>query len=363
MSTPLAELKVCFLAGTLGCGGAERQLYYILRALKEAGAAVRLLTLTRDEFWEQPIRDLGVPITWVGKAKSRLARLATIVGALRSDRPQIIQSQHFYTNLYAAGAARALGIRELGALRNDGRSEVLANGALLGRMSLRIPRSLAANSKSAINWAVSAGRPTQRLEFLPNVVDPPKHSDFERLPETTFRLLCVGRLHRQKRIDIFLKAVARIRASNHRVQAVVAGEGPERESLDRLRHELGLPPNTIEFIGHAPDPAVLYQKADALVLTSDWEGTPNVVLEAMANGLPVIATHVGGLPEIVQEGTTGFLIPPGDVNMLVRRALQLLDDPAIRVRQGRCAREYVLRHHSPCVLPVRLQEIYDAVLA
>ena len=129
----LAELNLCFIAGTLGQGGAERQLFYLLKALRGAGASPSLLTLTQGEFWESRIRELGVPVIWVGQADSRLSRLKRIIRELRqiaaqSKTPMILQSQHFYTNIYAAAAARTLGLREIGAMRCDGFSEVQAHG-------------------------------------------------------------------------------------------------------------------------------------------------------------------------------------------------------------------------------------------
>src|SRR5215510_2403397 len=104
----LPKLNICFVAGTLGQGGAERQLYYMLRELRENGATPRLLSLTRGEFWESRISELGVPITWIGESPSRLKRLSKIIATLRAEPPDVLQSQHFYTNLYVAGAARAL---------------------------------------------------------------------------------------------------------------------------------------------------------------------------------------------------------------------------------------------------------------
>src|SRR5262249_2475156 len=142
-----SQLRVCFLAGTLGQGGAEQQLFYLLKTLRGQGATVRLLSLMRGEFWEAPIAEFGVEVRWVGQSDSRLARLGRIIREARAFRPQILQSQHFYTNLYAAAAGRALGVREIGALRCDGSSEVAEHGRALGKLSLRWPRLIAANSR------------------------------------------------------------------------------------------------------------------------------------------------------------------------------------------------------------------------
>src|SRR5687767_3425630 len=137
--------RITFLAGTLGQGGAERQLFYILQALRDHGVGLRLLCLTQGEFWEQRIREeLHVPVAWVGRSSLRLGRLLRIVMELRRQLPDVIQSQHFFTNLYVAGAARLLQRPEIGAIRNDVTSEV--GNSFMGRLSLTTPRYLAVNS-------------------------------------------------------------------------------------------------------------------------------------------------------------------------------------------------------------------------
>src|SRR5690349_9025193 len=140
----LCSLKLCFLAGTLGKGGAERQLFYMLQALCQAGARPHLLSLDRDGFWEGTIKGLGVRVTHV-EAASRCRRLLRIMRELRKDRPDILQSQHFFTNAYVGVAARILQLNGIGAMRSDGASEVNGSGPVGGWMSLHLPATLAAN--------------------------------------------------------------------------------------------------------------------------------------------------------------------------------------------------------------------------
>ncbi|MBL8187179.1 MAG: glycosyltransferase, partial [Acidobacteria bacterium] len=227
-----SQLKITFLVGTLGQGGAEQQLVYILRTLREQGAQVRALCLTEGEYWETPLRDLGVPVTWVGQLASRLGRLRKIIAELQTDRPMILQSQHFYTNLYAALAARALGIREIGAMRCDGASEVAEHGRALGWLSLHLPRRLAVNSQGAIQFAEQHGVSSDRLFLLPNVID---HTRFQTPPRDgspVVRLLTAGRLEPQKRMDRFLRMLAQLKTSaTQPFKAVIAGDGALRSSL------------------------------------------------------------------------------------------------------------------------------------
>ncbi|HEY8187117.1 MAG TPA: glycosyltransferase family 4 protein [Pyrinomonadaceae bacterium] len=360
----LENLKICFIAGTLGQGGAERQLYYILRALRQSGASLRVLSLTRGEFWEQKIRELGIQVTCVGQRGSRLLRLSRIVAALREQPPDVLQSQHFYTNLYAVAAARALGLREVGAIRCDGTSEVRDNGVLAGYLSLRAPRVIAVNSRAAIRNAIKLGAQARRLCLLPNVVDVDQFKFVSRRERDTIRLLAVGRLVEQKKLDLFLNTVASLRQRSRKaIRASIFGDGPYRPQLERQANELGLLPDVVEFRGIVPDMVPIYNESDILVLTSDWEGTPNVVLEAMASGLAVVARRIGGVPEIIRHGQTGFLVDPTDEVALANSLLTLVNDSTLRTKMGQRAAEHVSANYSPRQLPSLLTEIYSGVLS
>lgn len=360
----LAAINVCFVAGTLGQGGSERQLYYMLAALREAGARPELLCLTRGEFWEDRIRALGVPIAWVGQHASRLARLTRIIRALRIRRPDVLQSQHFYTNLYAAAAARLLRFREIGALRSDPMTDVRENGAVLGRLSLIAPRTIVANSGIAVRRAVELGVPPGRLHMLPNVVDLAQFGPAPHEKSGVVTLLAVGRLGPEKRFDRLLFVLAALREScSTPFRALIVGDGPERHTLERQAFDLGLLHAVVEFRGPVAAVGPVYRESDVLVLTSDWEGTPNVILEAMASGLTIVSTRVGGVPEIVTHGETGYLVDRDDTRALRQALERLVDNRSLRLEMGQRAREYVLAQHSLQQLPHRLTTLYHSVLS
>lgn len=367
---PLEGRRVAFIAGTLGQGGAERQLYYMLTVLRQHGARPRVLCLTDGEFWEAPIRALGVPVQHVGGPRSRLRRLARLIADLRADPVDVVQSQHFYTNLYAAAAGRVLGVPEVGALRSDVRSEVAANPGWLGAASLRVPRLLAANSARAILNAEAYGVPRARLRLLPNVVDVARFAPRPGGDAGPVRLLLAGRLGAEKRGDRFLRLVAAARAHlGAAVEGLVVGDGPERASLERQAAALGLLSDGagagaragVTFHGAQADVAPWYGRASVLVLTSDFEGTPNVVLEAMAAGLPVVATDVGGVSDLVRDGVTGRTVPRDDEAALVDAVLALASDPARRRRYGAEGRRHVETHHALPHLADELRALYAAV--
>src|SRR5258708_16379486 len=248
----LSKLKICFLAGTLEHGGAERQLFYILQALRQAGASLRLLSLDRGEFWEEEIKTLGVSITWVGDQPSRLKRLFRVLKEGRKDPTDVFQSQHFFANAYVGMAARLLQMSGIGAMRNDGRSEVAESGHLGGRLNLRLPKIIAANSQVAIQYAISRGVLPSRLYFLPNVVDAERFKPADCVTDGPLVLIAVGRVAKQKRLDRFISLLGCLRRDfNLDVKGWIVGPAREDEGLKaRLETQagnLGLLPDHLQF--------------------------------------------------------------------------------------------------------------------
>jgi len=363
---PLAGLRICFLAGTLGQGGAERQLFHMLDQLQRAGARVTLLCLTQGEFWERRIVELGVPCIWVGQKKSRLRRLFRIFQELRRDRPDIVQSQHFYTNLYAAVAGRASGLPAIGAIRSNVFGEVRDNGRVLGNLCLHLPHLLAVNSSAAIENALTRGIAPGKLWLVPNAVDVDRfHPDANKCAgkrDGAFQILSAGRMDALKRFDLVLRVIDRLRREARvPIRAVLAGDGPLRSSLEKQAAELNLL-DCVEFRGQVADLAPLYRESDALLLASDQEGTPNVILEAMASGLAVVATAVGGIPGIITSGKNGFLAPPGEEEGLVNALLRLTESDTLRAEIGGQARAFAAASHAPSSVLTALGGLYRAAL-
>src|SRR5205085_157391 len=141
-----------------------------------------------------------------------------------------------------------------------------------------------------------------------------------------------------KRFDRFLDAVALARRAAPGLKALLVGEGPDRDALERHAAALGLFPDHLAFLGRRGDVPRLLRQADVLVLTSDYEGCPNVVLEAMAAGVPVVTTPAGDAGRVVQDGVTGFVTPFDDTEGLAARLVRLCNAPDLRARLGQAAR-------------------------
>ena len=175
-----------------------------------------------------------------------------------------------------------------------------------------------------------------RVRVVPNGAEPPdevaERPAVRRLREElgagVLRPLwvCAGRLEEQKGQDVLLDALAEVRRRGLEFVAVLAGEGRRRAALEERARALGLEAN-VRFAGQVEDVGPLLAAADAVVLPSRWEGMPLVLLEALARGRPVVASAVGGVPEVVTDGEHARLVPPGDVAALAEGARGLPPPP------------------------------------
>lgn len=366
-SRAAGPLRVALLAGSLSQGGAEKQLVYMARALRDQSADVRVYSLTRGEHYDAVLSGSGLSPIWVGRWSNPLVRSLMLARLLRGFRPHIVQAGHGFTNLHVTIAARLIGAQAIGSLRNDGFFEVQANGRW-GQWLLRMPPALLANSTAAARNVESMGIRTATIHVLENVVD---LDEFDRVgagiqPRPESGEMCaavVCRLVPAKRIDRFLRALALARSRGCPVRGVIVGDGPERRTLEAQAQSLRLTGEVIQFCGRRDDVPAVLRQADALVVTSDHEGTPNVVLEAMAARLPVVTTPAGDAARIVQEGVTGFVVPFDDEQALSDRLTRLAASPELRRRMGDAGRRQIEARHSKHALGDALFDVYRAIAA
>lgn len=352
-------IKICFIVGTLGQGGAERQLFYMVSELQQYGANVHILCLTQGEFWEERIRTLGVPVSWVGKYSGRLLRLIQIIRKVYFLRPKILQSSHFYTNIYTGIVGKVFGIPNIGALRSDCFNEVATNGRWLGMLQLKFPQMIAGNSKQGLMNALTFGIPRKNVFLLPNVLDTELFTIKPNQNRNLITLLTVGNLTKAKRTDRFVRLMARMEQEfPGKTNGIIVGDGPLRSELQKQAWEAGLTSDQLNFLGSVVNVQEVYTKASIFILTSDWEGTPNVVMEAMACGLPVVATMVGGVTDLIRHGETGLLVNHDNEDHLFNAICTLINDSSLRETMGKKSREFIKKEHSLDKLPEYLLELY-----
>ncbi|MCX6351413.1 MAG: glycosyltransferase [Bacteroidetes bacterium] len=354
------KLHIVFIAGTLGQGGAERQLYYILKSLKNAGIKLSLLTYTQGEYWEDIIRnELRIPIYFVGKESSRIKRLLDTYNKIKELKPDIIQSMHFYTNLYATLAGRFLGIKTVGAVRCALLDEIASNGKIMGNALFYVPEFIICNSLEAYNNAINKGKSKSKLAYLPNAVDTNlfKPSSAKNYSANTIKILAIGRLEKQKRYDKLFDILASTK-SIKKIETTIIGKGRLMEELKMKAEKVSNLTNEIKLIGTVQNPELFYNNADIFVLTSDFEGTPNVVLEAMSSGIPVVSTKVGNLSFMLKDGEGAFLIDTNNTEGFSNALSNLINDEAILKAQSVKARSFAIDNFNSENLYNLLMNIY-----
>lgn len=362
------SLRVALLAGMLGQGGAEKQLMYMTRALRQAGVDVRVYTLTAEGAYEPILRAIGIQPIWVGRFANPLLRLATLAHLLRRFRPHVIQSTHSFANLYVGLVGRLFGAISLGALRSSLHCSNETNG-IWGRWLISAPTALLVNSQAAMHEVLAERLiETWRIYLLSNVIDLSGgewHRQTERAMRTPRKhsrtVLFVGTLLPIKRLDRFLHALAAARREVSSLKGIVVGGGPERNAMEQLAAELGLLHEAVTFLGQRSDVPALLRDADMLCVTSDDEGFPNVILEAMAAGLPVVTTPAGHAGVVVQDGITGYVVPFDDIAGMAARVISLATEPELALRLGTAGRQRVEQLYSFEGLADRLLVIYRSI--
>ena len=345
-----------FVISGLERGGAERQLVVVANGLAARGWRVTVVsylpfseTSLRVEVDESRVRLVSLNARGgVGK----VAGLARAVAVVRRERPDVLVGFMFHGIMTARVAGRVGGVRAVvSAVRSEAHRRLRERAmGVTGRMT----DAVTVMSESLASRLVERGVASRdRLVVIPNAVELGRYAGSGCRTETRrglgvgddeFVWFAAGRLAPEKDYPGLLRAFATL--GDHRARLFVAGEGPLQGELARLAEELGLS-GRVRLLGLRDDMAELYGASDALVLSSAWEGMPNVVLEAMASGRPVVATAVGAVPEMVADGETGYVVPPGDREALagaMKRMMDLATDE--RRAMGESGRRAVRERHS-----------------
>lgn len=323
------KIKIVYLINGLGSGGAEMMLFRLLQKLDRSRFDPVVVSLLEQE---GPIRanilNLGICVHVIGM-QSKLDFLAVyrLYRLLKRLSPVILQTQLFAADIIGRVIGRLLKIPvTVSSIRN------IYYGGYNRDLLIKWTDPLAA--KTTVVSSSAAQRliqkeviPPSKLIVIHNGLDPGRFTaglgreekDNLRsalgLPGAGFLWLAVGSLTPQKGYPDLLRACEILKAKVSKFYLIVAGEGVMNKELQRLSARRGLT-EQVFFLGRSDDIPRLMAAADALVLSSLWEGLPGVVMEAMASGLPVVATAVGGTPELVIDGQTGFLVPPGEPEVL-----------------------------------------------
>jgi glycosyltransferase involved in cell wall biosynthesis len=361
------NLRVTFIVGGLSNGGAEKQFLYMLSALGELGVKVQVITLTQGEHHEDALARQGIQPIYAGAHPA--ARIANILKAVRSFKPHFIQASHFFASFYAGIAGRLSATPSIGAVRSDLYLDLEGVGRM-GPWLLHLPSVFLANSWKARENAAHLGLSQERVHVLHNVIDLDAF-DQRAVPDQESRksgqvtVVTVARLVPVKRMERFLTALALARQETPELVGWIIGDGPSMVELHAVAKSLGLRPDEpsggVRFLGERSDIPHLLTKSDLFVLTSDREGFPNVLLEAMAASLPILTTPAGETRELVTEGLNGYFLPFDDSQLFARRLIELARSPRLRQQMGYEGRQKVERQFSYPRLKNSLLDTYLAI--
>jgi glycosyltransferase involved in cell wall biosynthesis len=219
--------------------------------------------------------------------------------------------------------------------------------------------------------ALSCGVAASRCHLIENGID---HQQFQRsrtVAEAKTRLGtaadrwvigAVGRLSAEKGFDLLLRAVAELPSYGIDAEVWILGSGDERANLERLASDLRIS-SRVRFWGFQSDPREFYEAMDVYALSSLREGLPNVLLEAMAYEVPVVATRIAGVPRLVEDGENGLLISPNNLVELCDSLVRLWREPSLRARLALAGRQTIIQRYSFAARMDRVREIYDRMMS
>ncbi|MCY3894859.1 MAG: glycosyltransferase [Chloroflexi bacterium] len=360
---------------SLAVGGAQRHLLELLPGLREF-AEIDLVYFRdhdlRPEF--EACVDGMSHIPMAGPLGAVL--LPRLAVQIRRGRYALVHTHLLRADMYGSLAARGVGIRAIVSTKHNIETRLgSASARALHALATRPTRRTIAISEAVARWAnQQLGVPRDRLEVIRYGLDPAPFTGLSRtaarhelgVEADTPLVLCPARLDPQKRHDVLLRAFARVRQSLGNAQLLCAGEtqlgGPAyRARVLQLSDDLGLR-DAVRWLGVRSDIPNLMAAADVVVLASDWEGLGLVVMEAAMASRPVVATAVGGVPEIVEHDKTGLLVPKGDEQALASELTSVLLDTERRARMGSGARRYAAQAFDLEGMRTATRALYASVI-
>lgn len=335
----------------LDIGGAERAFVQVALGLSQRGWRVSVVSLRDAGPLAAPLRQAGLSVTALECGGSAIVRaIVRLRRLLKKDRPEVVLSFLHHSNLASRLAARGLGIPAVvSGVRVADRRFLVAATERLTRCC--VDHYIAVSPSVAETHAKLCGIDAAKMSTIPNGVDVETISQVTAadrmslgLKPDDFVILCAGRLSEQKSPMDVLKAVSSLVRSHQNsarsVKLLYVGDGPLRPALKSEVQRQNLS-SVVTLTGWRPDLTAIMKAADVLVLASAWEGAPNVILEAQAAGLPVVASSVDGCRELIEEGVTGQLFSHGDVVKLTELLEQHLKDSGSARIRAEAAQESV----------------------
>ena len=332
-------------------GGTERQMTELVRRLDPSRFRVHVACFEKRGAWlprvaeraasiaEFPIRGFARPAT--------LGALLAFARWCRRERIAVLQTCDLYANVFGLPGAALAGVPVRIGSRRELNPDKSPGQIRLQRLAYRCATTVVANSAAARHILLEEGLASRSIAVIPNGVDAGAYSDRDTIaasrPART--VVTVANLRPEKSHEVLIAAAALLAPDFPEVRFQIVGDGPRRAELEALVRARGLASH-VEFLGHREDVAALLASADLFALPSRSEAFPNCAIEAMAAGLPVVASAVGGLLDLIDHERTGLLVEPGNPEALADALRRLLVDRAAAARIGVRAQAHVRQRYS-----------------
>jgi len=351
----MRRICVCHLITELAPAGAERIVCELARRLDRDRFEVVVAGLRGGAAGDRLARD-GIETHVIGvRGKWDVLKLSRLVRLLRRRRVDILHTHLFHADLAGRAAAWLAGVPHVVHTIHTAEARFRPWQFAFARLAAgRCDRLIAVSRTVGRYHARKSGLPLAGYAVIPNGVDLKEYCRDERrrrelrerlgLSSGTVVAAFVGRLAEEKGVDVLLAAMRLLADRASGIHLIVAGDGPKRAIVERfLAARAGA---AITFLGFTDDVRAVLSAADMLVMPSRWEGFPLTVAEAMAAGLPVVATGAGGLADVVLDGQTGLLIEKEDPPSLADAMTKLAQNAELRLRLGAAGRKRVEDHFT-----------------
>ncbi len=374
MTAAARPARVLSVIVDLPVGGAEEHLLSLVRNLDPARFAPVVCCIGRSGPIGREIAAAGCRVLELGKLRTGgfdREIVALLRGTIRREGADLVHSHLYHANLYGRLAAFREGVPAVASVHNTYVRHKLHRRLLNRWLGRRTPRILAGSEAIKADVVRYDGVPAEKVVVVPYGIDTdrfalPLSREAARaalgLPPGRIVLGTVGRLEEQKGQGHLVAAMGILRRRGLTPLLLLVGSGREEEGLRRRVAAEGLE-DDVRFLGTRRDLPELFRAMDLFVLPSLWEGLPLALLSAMAAGLPVVATSVGGIPEAVRDGESGYLVPPGDAEAIAGAVERAIRDPASAAACGAAARDAARARYSHRTTAERIMAIYDEVLS